>query len=160
VAEIQRIPQVIVHAVASGSSLDGTAPNGVDSGESLYRGRYRTWTVCTHGGLIALPVAFGGGWGVQRVMWDCGGIGSLTVTVVDEAGFEYDVDTVAADSGTWAPSEGVLPILPGWALKLVGANPLSADGRVAVYVGRGWGQDLFDSAPILGSEQYPPARQP
>lgn len=159
-AEIQRMPSVIVHEVALGGVLSGVAPDGVDTIETLYRGRYRKWTACTVAGLITMPAAtFRTGWGLDRIMWNMTGIGSVTVNIVDEDGFVYPLATVAAAAGTWVPPDaGGLIILPGWSLQLVGGAPLGADGRIVVYVGCGWNQSVFDMAETLGREEYPPAK--
>jgi len=160
VAEIRRIPQVMVHEVALGGVFSGVAPDGADSIETLFRGRLRKWLAGTVGGLFVIPTAFEPGWGLDRVLWAATGMGGVAINLIDDNGFIYPVAAVVGDAGTWVPPDsGGLPILPGWSVQVVGTNPLGAIGRVVVTMGRGWGQDAMGvSVPLLGEEQYPPAK--
>lgn len=154
-ADILRIPQVWTHEVANGGAFTGVAPDGVDTEETLYRGRYRKWAAGTVGGLFTLPAAtFRAGWALDRVVWNATGIGAVTVNLIDDDAFVYPLVTVAAASGTWVPPDsGGLLVIPGWSLQVVGVNPLGADGRVVVVTTRGWNQELYDTIPLLGREQ-------
>lgn len=160
-ADINRIPQVMIHEVGLGGSFSGVASDGTDSAETLYRGRYRKWAAGTVGGLFELPVAFECGWSLSRLLWAATGMGGVTINIIDDDGFIYPVDTVVGDAGTWVPPDsGGLQILPGWGVQVVGTNPLGAVGRVVVELGRGWGVDAMGtSAPILGMESRPPNKQ-
>ena len=159
-AEIRRIPQVMVHEVAIGGVFSGVASDGADSNETLYRGRLRKWLAGTVGGLFVLPTAFEPGWGINRILWSATGMGGVSINIIDDDGFIYPVASVVGDAGTWVPPDsGGLLILPGWSVQVAGTNPLGADGRVVVEMGRGWGQDVFGvSASLLGEEQVPPAK--
>jgi hypothetical protein len=159
VGEIRRIPQVIVQEVALGGVISGVAPDGVDSLETLYRGRYRKWTACTVAGLFAIPATFASGWGTERILWNAPGCGGITINLIDDDGFVYPVHTSLAASGSWVPPDDIMKVLPGWSVQVVGANPLGATGRVVMFVGAGWGQSALDGAPILGDEQCPPKIQ-
>ena len=61
---IKVFPSVFVQRFVTGASLSGIAPvpGTDDSGETLYRGRYRQFSSLTNGGLFSLPadVAQGG----------------------------------------------------------------------------------------------------
>ena len=159
-AEIRRIPQVMIHEVAMGGSFSGVASDGTDSEEALYRGRYRKWLAGTVGGLFELPAAYECGWALERVLWAATGMGGVAINIIDDDGFIYPVAAVVGDAGTWVPPDsGGLWMLPGWQLQVVGTNPLGALGRVVVELGRGWGQDAMGvGAPILGREEYPPPK--
>ncbi|MFA4971298.1 MAG: hypothetical protein WC683_01710 [bacterium] len=159
-AEIRRIPQVMVHEIAAGNQLTGVAPDGTDSEETLFRGGYRRWMACTVAGLFQLPVGFGNGWRLERVVWNLNGGGNITINLVDPDGVIYQLNQVAAASGEYVSREGGgILVPPGWAIQVTSAAVMApGNGRVVVFTGPGWSQNTFDMAPILGAESYPPGR--
>lgn len=158
-ADILVHPQLVVHEIAAGGVMSGVAPDGTDSAETIKRGLYRVWAACTVGGLIQLPAAtFGGGCRLRRVLWNLPGVGSLTINAVDDAAFVYPVQVVAAAAGHVAFDEGGFLIPAGWAIQLVGLNPLGALGRAVVELLPGWDQGVFDAAPMLGKEWLVPSK--
>ncbi|MDD3136087.1 MAG: hypothetical protein PHF64_06265 [Methanoregula sp.] len=158
-AEIKRIPLVWMHELAAGNILTGVEPNGVDSEEALFRGIYRRWTACTLAGLFQLPVGLRGGWRLQRVVWNLPVPGNVTINLIDNDGFIYQLNQVAAASGEYVSREssGIL-VPPGWAIQVTSVNAIANAGRVVVHTGPGLYNDGFDMAPILGEEQYPPSK--
>ena len=162
-SEIRRIPNVMVQAIVSGGAVSGVAPAGaamVDSAESLFRGQYRKWTVCDVGGLIQIPATMTTGWRFERLVWHLPGVGGLKISLVDEDVVAYEIAAPTTADGQYTPNEnGGLSVLPGWAIKVVGTNSLTGDGRLIVFLAPGWRTDLFDSK-ILGEALYPPPKQP
>jgi len=159
-AEIRRIPQVIVHEIVAGNIMTGVAPNGTDSEETLFRGGYRRWLLCTLAGLFQLPVAFRNGWRLERLVWNLPGGGNITVNLVDESGVAYQLNQVAAASGEYVSREaGGILVIPGWSIQVTSVNAVGpANGRVIVYTNKGWSQHTFDEAPILGEEHCVPPK--
>lgn len=149
------IPVVVIHDVATGGQIDGTATNGTDSEETLFRGRIRKFTSGTKGGLFTAPAQIG--MRVRNVMWNlpAGATPTVTISLVDGDGFAYVLNTMAAvSSAVEFRNEGVL-VPPGWKLKVASTHVCTAQGRVLVLLDRGWSVGPFDVMATLGKETLP-----
>jgi len=164
VAEIRRVPEVIRQELLAGNTLTGAAPAGagmVDSGETLLRGQYRTWTQCTAAGLVRIPPAAAHrGVRLARVMWNLPGVGTVTINLLDENGVAYQLRSVASATGAHAELDDGVLVPPGWAIQVVATNVLTGNGNVVVILGQGMNQDAFSGANLLGEEAYPPSMAP
>lgn len=161
-ADIRRIPTVIVHEIGSGGALDGSLPDGNDSEETLFRGRYRLWDSCTVGGGVKLPEPLSNvGFRVERVSWKMTGLTGVNLYLKDPDGFLYLVGAMTGAEGyyDWI-NNGVL--VPGgdWTFQAISqGGTLSADGRIMIVIGQGWGQPTPCQTGIIGQENVPPTMQ-
>jgi len=162
-SEIRRIPQVLLQAVNNGGSVSGVEPSGVamvDSGETLFSGQYRKWTVCTAAGLFRLPAVLRYGWRLERLVWNLPGVGGIKVNLIDDDAVSYELAAITAVAGQYTPEEnGGLLVLPGWAIQVVGTNALSSAGRLVAFASSGWRTDAFE-VKVLGEGLLPPPKQP
>lgn len=151
-------PTVETHEIASGSDLDGSAPDGTDSGDTLFRGRYRKYEACTEGGLFEVaPLA---GATIREIQWNLPGLTNLDVFVQDDDGVDYLMHNSTDVSGFYIFTSAGKQIPPTFKLKAVGttAAGLTGDGRFVAIFGQGWGQQGMARTAGLGSEDIPPGK--
>jgi hypothetical protein len=131
-----------VHEVAIAGFINGTLTDGVSSEETLERGRIQVFTAGTQGGLFPAHARLG--MRVEYVAWNlpAGASPTITVSLVDNTGFVYKVDSLAAVSGTLRFGSNGVFVPPGWKLKVESTHACTALGRVAVCAYRGWSQTL------------------
>lgn len=159
--EIKVFPSVFVQQFASGAKVEGVAPTPTtsDSGETLYRGRYRQFSDLTNGGLFGLPAAIcPGGFRVMSILMSLPGITAINVFVNDANDKDFFAGSPSINSGnSYAPylDMGLL-IPPSCKLKIVGTGTLSGAGRIMIVTEQGWGNSVFVDSPSLGACEMPP----
>lgn len=150
------IPTIVVHEVASGSTMDGTAPDGTDSEETVSRGRVRRFAAGTHGGLFVAPPVIG--MSVFNVSWNLPAAAPPTVVVslVDMDNVEYVIQSfTATTSGTVSFSSKGILVPPDWKIKVATTSACNAAGRVTLCMGRGWGQPTMGWDTTFGKSARP-----
>ncbi len=154
---IKTVPTVLVHKIDSGGTLSGAAPNGNDSGESNFRGRYRVYDECTVGGLVELDQTLRCGFRVEKVSWNMTGLTGVDLYLVDPDGFEYWFGGGTGANNAYEWRDGGLLVPPDFTFKAVSqGGTLSADGAVMFVIGQGWKQTTFENNTRLGVSKLPP----
>lgn len=143
---------VTVHEVRVGGQMTGVASDGVDSGETLERGRLRVYTNGTVGGLFAAHAQIG--MRVEAIAWTLTAALTPTVTIslIDMSGVAYQVESVSAASGVRQYGSRGLFLPPGCSLQVTSSAVGTAVGRVAVTAFRGWDQTMRG---VMGKEDRP-----
>lgn len=150
-------PSVWIEEMAAGHKFTGVESNGTVAapavGSPTFRGRIRKYAAATQGGLIKSFDWIG--LTVLRVYYrdDGGTTTNVKLKLVDPDGFWYPIhtETTAPTAFVFAPTNPVF-VPPGWSLTVETDQNVAADkvARLAVMLGSGWRQDLFDQAPELG----------
>jgi hypothetical protein len=93
------VPAVTMQEILGGNTLTGVAPDGTDSLETDFRGRYRKFTRGTVAGEFPAPDKTG--MKVQDIYWDLSATVAPNVAIylVDDDDVEYLVNTTNVDSG-------------------------------------------------------------
>lgn len=141
---------VIYHEISSGSQVAGLAPNGTDSGETLYRGRLRKWTACTQCGLFDADVHQG--FHLVSIMFKlpAASTPNVAVNLVDEDLFEYPVYEVNAANGFYQFTSSGLLVPPGWKVKVTSDQACNAAGRIQIVRGPGFGVSTMANFGAMG----------
>ena len=157
---IKRIPTIVTHEIKSGGVCDGSLPDGDDSEETLFRGRYRLWEQCSVAGKLEMAPELQDGFVVYRVSAVSTGPTAFDVYLLDPDGFAFPMGSLAAGTGfiDFGSKPVVVPPTFACVAKLTGAA-ITADSRVMFGLGAGWGQTTLSQEKDLGREERPPSKE-
>ena len=153
----QVIPAVVVQEILDTNDVTGVAPVGAsmtDSEETLHRGRYRKYESCDDGGEVLVDALAGNT--ITSVSWNLPGLTAVDIYREDDDGVKYLLHNSTSAQGTYDPRSRVAFVPPGWKIRVIGTGTLSADGRLMVTLGDGWGQPAPSQIGSIGRSARPP----
>lgn len=157
---IKRVPTIVTHEIAAAGLCNGSLPNGVDSEETLFRGRYRIWKQCSVAGKLEFAPELLSGFAVYRVSAVSTGPTAFDAYLIDPDSVAFHMGTLPSGNGfiDFGSKPVVVPPTFSFVVKLT-VGVITADSRVMFGLGEKWGQPAFSQDSVLGREERPPGME-